>query len=195
MQLAANLIALGVTFHLCGALALAQDDLCNARMPQDLARQVLMRALEGRSQSEQEQFIRQAESRSGGIAGLFCVEAVDLNRDGQPELLIGPDGPEATSEFCGISGNCTHWIYRRTASGYELLWEEGGDPPTVLRTSTNGYRDIRVEGHASAAAREITIYKFDGRRYQARICMTQTYVGSRRGRPLLRYRRHRCEEP
>ena len=193
MKILLNLIAFGVALWLGSASALAQANPCPAQIPPDLARQALNRAVSEMLPDEREQFIRRAEGRPGGSASLFCAEAIDLNRDGRRELLIGPAGPEAASELCAATGGCPSWIYRRTASDYELIWE-GISGVDVLRSVTNGYRDLRTEAHATNAEREITIYKFDGRRYRPSICTTQTWVGSRRGRDVFRYRRHRCEE-
>jgi hypothetical protein len=163
--------------------------------PQDLARQILTHLLRERltPPNEQEQFIQRAESRTGGIASLFEAGAVDLNRDGRRELFVRLAPGDAVSELCSVVASCPSWIYRRAGRGYEMLWE-GDSSARFLRTSTNGYRDIRTEEHATNAERAITIYKFDGTRYRTRICMTATYVGSRRGREILRYRRHRCDE-
>lgn len=192
MKLTRKLLALCVLFSLCVIVGSSQNN-PRAQVPQDLARQILIQMLREHEtpQNEQEEFIRRAESRAGGIASLFDAESVDLNRDGQRELFVGLAPGDAVSEFCAATGGCPAWIYRRVESGYERLWE-GDSGATFLRTSTNGYRDIRTEEHATNAERGITIYKFDGTRYRARICMTGTYVGSRRGREIVRYRRHRC---
>lgn len=59
-----------------------------------------------------------------------------------------------------------------------------------LSTSTNGYRDIRMAQYASASKTEFRILKFDGQRYQARVCITKTCLkdGGR-----CRDTRHKCE--
>jgi hypothetical protein len=75
-----------------------------------------------------------------------------------------------------------------------LLEATGGyiAPIQALRTSTNGYRDIKTYEHSSAVEHEMTTYKFDGSRYVARVCVTEKYVGKRRGRDRFSYTTHRC---
>ena len=194
MRLRLKPLAICVLLSSCAVIATSQVNR-RFQVDQDLPRELLTRMLEESEtpSNEREQSIRRAESRAGGIASLFEAGAVDLNRDGRRELFVRLAPGDAVSEFCAVTGGCPAWIYRRTARGYEMLWE-GGSSARFLRTSTNGYRDIRTDEHATNAERAITIYKFDGTRYRARICMTATYVGSRRGREILRYRRHRCEE-
>lgn len=101
------------------------------------------------------------ELANGRLGDLFSASAIDLNRDGIPELnLIG------TGCACRGMRRCMWWIYRRTADGYEQLLE--GVPAediSPLRTSTNGYRDIRVSMWAGASDMVAIVYRFDGSRY------------------------------
>jgi hypothetical protein len=163
------------------------------QVPEELARGLLIRMLKNVEMppNEQEQALREAEHREGGISSIFCAEAVDLNRDGRRDLLIH----NAAGLYCGGMHNCTVWVYRRMNKGYQMLLEDEGGyllPIIALRTSTNGYRDIRVQYH-DGANYEITIYKFDGRRYRAHECFTETriYVGRNRGKN--KYIRHKCD--
>jgi hypothetical protein len=92
----------------------------------------------------------------------MTVEEVDLNRDGVKEYQVEPSGPC----FCGMV-NCSIYVYRQTATGYELILDEAaGFGLQILKTSTRGFSDLRVEARDSAAAESQTIYKFDGTRYR-----------------------------
>ena len=182
----------------CSTIGLSQDNGCpisRVKVPPTLARQLLRQAFESMETppDEQKQLMQEAEAREGGIASLFCAEAVDLDQDRKPDLLIHQ--ADVVGAVCGAH-NCPVWVYRRTGRGYQLLLAESGgylSPLMALKTSTNGYRDIRIQQHSSAVEHEITIYKFDGRQYRARVCLTETYVESKRGRGRLKYTRHRCE--
>ena len=92
----------------------------------------------------------------------MSVEEVDLNRDGVTEYQVELSGPCA----CGMV-NCSIYVYRQTPAGYEAILEDAaGFGLQLLKTSTRGYTDLRVDARDSAAAQSQTIYKFDGTRYR-----------------------------
>lgn len=92
----------------------------------------------------------------------MSVEEVDLNRDGVTEYQVELSGACA----CGMV-NCSIYVYRQTPAGYESILEDAaGFGIQLLKTSTKGYIDLRVDARDSAAAQSQTIYKFDGTRYR-----------------------------
>ena len=99
---------------------------------------------------------------------------VDLNRDGVPEYEVGISGPCD----CGMV-NCTIYLYRQTGGGYESLLEgASGFGLDVLKTSSNGYADVRVDARDNAAVQAQTTYKFDGKQYrEARSMMVHMETG------------------
>lgn len=107
------------------------------------------------------------EKEEGGVSAAeenSTVEEVDLNRDGVPEYEVGLSSPCA----CGMV-NCSIYIYRQSRTGYELILDgTAGFGLEVLKTSTNGYADVRIEARDNAATRSDTTYKFDGKQYRER---------------------------
>ena len=105
------------------------------------------------------------EQEEGGVRAAeeaATVEEVDLNRDGVPEYEVAPSGPCA----CGMV-NCELYVYRQTASGYESILENAsGLGIEVLRTSSNGYADLRVDARNNAATYGRSTYKYDGKKYR-----------------------------
>ncbi len=92
----------------------------------------------------------------------MTVEELDLNRDGVKEYEVQLSGICA----CGAH-NCTIYLYRRSGQGFESILEgAGGLGIEVLKTSTNGYRDIQIDSHNNAATEGSTVYKFDGKQYR-----------------------------
>jgi len=92
----------------------------------------------------------------------MTVEEVDLNRDGVKEYQVELSGPCV----CGMV-NCSIYVYRQTPTGYESILEDAsGYGLQLLKTSTRGYTDLRVDARDSAAAQSQTTYKFDGTRYR-----------------------------
>ena len=90
------------------------------------------------------------------------VEEVDLNRDGVQEYQVGLSSPCA----CGMV-NCSIYLYRQSRSGYELILDgTAGLGLELLKTSSNGYADVRIEARDNAATRSETTYKFDGKQYR-----------------------------
>lgn len=104
------------------------------------------------------------------LAFLLIAERVDLNHDGIPELVIRGQG-----RICEVN-NCEVWIYRRTSAGYErLLGDEIVQSIDPLTRVSHGYRDVRTQHHESAWDSDVTLYKFDGRRYHPVRCANYNY--------------------
>lgn len=164
----------------------------SVKAPPSLARQLVGRMFKLMETPPDER--AQALHRRGGVSGLFCAEAVDLNQDGKPELLITLADVDDARMLCGAH-NCPLWVYRRTSQGYQLLLEAWSDSDIeVLKTSTRGYRNIKIRQHESAVEHDVIIYKFDGRRYRPRECVTETYVDDKQGGSRVKYERWNCKE-
>jgi hypothetical protein len=92
----------------------------------------------------------------------MTVEERDLNRDGVKEYEVQLSGVCA----CGAH-NCTIYLYRRSGQGFESILDgASGLGIELLNTSTNGYRDLKIDAHNNAATVGSTTYKFDGKRYR-----------------------------
>ena len=117
------------------------------------------------------------EQEEGGLRKAqeeMNVEEHDLNRDGVNEYEVEISGPCA----CGMV-NCSIYIYRKTGQGFEsILDDASGYGVELLKTSTNGYRDLLVTARDTAATQGQTTYKFDGRRYrEAKNMLVQLETG------------------
>src|SRR6185436_2058866 len=85
-----------------------------------------------------------------------------LNHDGIKEYEVQFSG--ACS--CGAQ-NCTIYLYRANSEGFESILENAsGLGIELLRTSSNGYADLRINAHDTAATESRTRYKFDGKQYR-----------------------------
>lgn len=102
------------------------------------------------------------------------VEAVDVNRDGVPEYEVELSGPCT----CGMV-NCSIYLYRQSAGGYESILEDAaGLGLELLKTTSNGYADLQVDARDTAATRGSSFYKFDGHKYrEARTTITDMETG------------------
>ena len=107
----------------------------------------------------------------------MTIEEVDLNRDGVNEYQVEMSGPCA----CGMV-NCSIYVYRKTDQGFEVILDDAaGFGAEVLKTSTNGYRDLRVTARDTAATQAETVYKFDGKRYRvSKNTLVQVETGERK---------------
>ena len=104
----------------------------------------------------------------------MTVTEVDVNRDGVSEYEVELSG-QCT---CGMV-NCSIYLYRQNGAGYEsLLPDAAGLGLELLKTATNGYRDLQIDYRDTAATTGSTTYKFDGKQYrEARSTITQVETG------------------
>ena len=106
--------------------------------------------------------------RRPGIASHFTASKIDLDGDKRPDLLVQAQ----TSCFMGAH-NTTFWIFTGkgtdAAPAYELVFDIAVDFLNVLKTSTNGYRDIETASHTAVELYTIE-WKFDGQKYQKSEC-------------------------
>lgn len=150
-----------------------------ARVQQEIVRQMVR---DGQLQSS-------CVDAEGGASKVVNIRPVDLNRDGKPEYEIYGEG-------CACNGmrRCDQWLYRQAAGGYELLLgpeqSEGFD---VKKSRSNGYFDIAI---ALPAGDDyfVTLYKYDGSRYQAGVCERCAYVGKGRGATTHKCTRVKCRQ-
>jgi hypothetical protein len=123
------------------------------------------------------EFLREYKRGVEAAAREMKVSKIDLNQDGQAEYVI--DNVLGRT-LCGASGNCSSFVYQKTSGGYRFLLEGNGFGIKLLQTSTNGYRDLSTESHSSADETYLTIYKFDGNKYQEKDCYINKYNKSKR---------------
>lgn len=100
------------------------------------------------------------ESARDRFGDLFSASAMHLNRDARPELYVIGSGC-----VCQGARRCFQWLYRQTRNGYEQILDAvAADDIVPLRTSANGYSDLRVT--IPVGDRQVaSVYRFDGTRY------------------------------
>ncbi|HKS10790.1 MAG TPA: hypothetical protein VJS13_14660 [Pyrinomonadaceae bacterium] len=105
------------------------------------------------------------KDQEGGAAAAqenMTVEERDLNRDGVKEYEVQLAGMCS----CGAQ-NCTIYLYRANGQGFESILEgASGLGIELRRTTTNGYTDLQINAHDTAATEARTVYKFDGKQYR-----------------------------
>jgi len=104
----------------------------------------------------------------------FAASRININGDKQSDLIVQAQ----TLCFMGAH-NTTFWIFteigQRLSPGYELAFDTRADFLRVLKTSTNGYRDIETASH-TAVELFTTLWKFDGQKYQPRECKIENFT-------------------
>lgn len=124
------------------------------------------------------------EQEEGGLRKAqenMTVEELDLNNDGVKEYEVELSGPCA----CGMV-NCSIYIYRKAGQGFEsILDDASGLGVELMKTSTNGYRDLLVTARDTAATRSESVYKFDGKRYRD-VKNTLVHVETGESKPAFR---------
>jgi len=111
------------------------------------------------------------EVGAAGTASDLEALSIQLNRGGEPELLVKGLGVEKCDE-----ANCETWVYHKAADGYRLLLAAGWVSRIEPQTSyTKGYRDLMVVIQESAWESTLFLYKFDGEYYHQSRCFLRTY--------------------
>ena len=119
---------------------------------------------------------------------------VDLNGDRIPELIV----KIANSCHCGASGNCSTIVFQKMEVGWVQLFEPESSTSLYPKlTSTNGFKDLVSEGAFGAATAFLTVYKWDGRKYDIDSCWHKDNIGTRQGKTVWRTTPVSCtqEEP
>ena len=117
------------------------------------------------------------KEQEGGAAAAqenMTVEEHDLNRDGVKEYEVQLAGMCS----CGAQ-NCTIYLYRANGQSFESMLEgASGLGIELRRTASNGYTDLQINAHDSAATESRTVYKFDGKQYrEAQTTIVQLETG------------------
>jgi hypothetical protein len=100
----------------------------------------------------------------------ILLTLVDLNGDHIPEVIAQASG----SFWCGASGNCTHWVFRKVNANYEPMLVKGEIGSyqgfTVTQQRSGGYLDLIFNQHESATSQGLVVYKFRDGKYRASGC-------------------------
>ena len=123
--------------------------------------------------AELRECLKEQEGGAGAAEEGMTVEQHDLNRDGVKEYEVQLSGMCS----CGAH-NCTIYLYRAAGQGFELILDEAaGLGIELLRTSSNGYTDLQINAHDTAATESRSVFRFDGKQYreaQTRIVHLET---------------------
>jgi hypothetical protein len=92
------------------------------------------------------------------------VKMIDLNGDGEPEVVA-----QAITD-CSPTGNCSLWVFQKSQRGYRLILKGFGQTFAVQPSMTDGYHDIVVSMHDSATQAGLSDFRFAGRRYAKNGC-------------------------
>ncbi len=109
------------------------------------------------------------------------IKYVDLNGDRKNEVLVRA----VSIPSCGAVGNCDFWILEKRNGRYRIIlhdndyWDITEMGKQVLRKRTNGYRDVLLKGHFSAAETSFVTYRYNGKRYVQSRCRYQVPDHSR----------------
>jgi hypothetical protein len=121
-----------------------------------------------------------SESELQKLAEQTRIKLVDLNDDGIPEVLAQAVGFKAG---CGATGNCSFWVFKKAPAGYMKILDSRGEDGyggiEVIKISTshsNGYKDLILGDHVSAAERTLYVYRYRNGKYQESECYDANWV-------------------
>jgi hypothetical protein len=108
------------------------------------------------------------------IAAKTRVKAVDLSGKGAGEILAQAAG---THSGCSPTGNCESWVLQHNGGTYSVILHRGAAQTfTIQPTVTNGFHDIVLGMHGSAFVQELTLYRFDGSKYEFVACYNANWA-------------------
>ncbi len=118
---------------------------------------------------------RETVNQTTDVRSWFSASRITINNH-RPTFIV------KSNHHClnGVD-NDWFWIFRETARGYRLVLSSGTISLDVLQTKTRGLRDIETNV-ATAQTNYMTIYKFNGSLYKARVC-TEAAMRERNPKP------------
>lgn len=120
---------------------------------------------------EVKEMIKRSGLNADDLAKNLLVKEINLKRNGQPSFIVGLRN---AGDLCDAEGNCLNWIYNKTNSGgYQLLLRIYDVEFSIGKTFTNNLRDLNSVEALSAGQDGITLFKYDGSKYQANKCFTR----------------------
>lgn len=98
----------------------------------------------------------------GALWTRYYYNRVDLNGDGEPEVLVYLFGPY----MCG-SGGCNTLVFRRERDGYKLVSDIPltRNPIVVSERKTNGWNDLVFLASGGGARAHYVVLRFNGKSY------------------------------
>ncbi|HKV64459.1 MAG TPA: hypothetical protein VJO16_21310 [Candidatus Acidoferrum sp.] len=103
----------------------------------------------------------EAGSRDNVPATWYEASQIHLDGLGETDLVV------KAKNACMMGPNLgPFWVFRKTAEGHILVLSTDAVGVKILKSETNGLRDIRTGAVANLKPTYV-IYKFDGRVYQA----------------------------
>ncbi|HVE58620.1 MAG TPA: hypothetical protein VNB22_17430 [Pyrinomonadaceae bacterium] len=105
------------------------------------------------------------------------LQKTDLNGDGQKEFILWG----SNLKLCGGTGNCHIWIYEKKKGKYKLLlqsvaYNDASKWFEPKKAKSNGYRNILLKTHSTAAETTYQFYKFNGAKYVEYKCLMYKYT-------------------
>lgn len=163
------------------ALELGPDDqLKVANELSEEQREALLRAVASTLRPAMKELGLTSEGELLKTAAEARIKLVDLSAGPQREVIA-----QASDEAnCGATGNCSLWVFKRTAQGYVLILSEVAQDVTILPTSTNGFHDLMLGIHGSATEQELDLFRFVNGHYQRGACFDANWL-KRDGDPVV----------
>ena len=105
------------------------------------------------------------------VAGDTRITFVDLGNGARS--VVAQAGGEKSG--CSPTGNCPFWILMPIKAGYSVVLAGEAQTFTIQPTRTHALKDIVLGRHGSAFDSELTVYRFNGKKYEAGPCYDATW--------------------
>jgi len=107
-------------------------------------------------------------------ANWFVASLIHLDGPNEQDLIVLPAGRlpetpkgEISANACLVGANTGgFWVLRQTPAGFRLVLSQMASGLSIMKTRSNGLRDIQLYTHASVSEHAITDFRFDGIQYR-----------------------------
>jgi hypothetical protein len=107
-------------------------------------------------------------------ANWFIASLIHLDGPNELDLMVLPSGRLPETPKGEISANAClvgastggFWVLRQIPAGFQLVLSQMASGLSILKTRSNGLRDIQLYTHASVSEHAITDFRFNGIQYR-----------------------------
>ncbi len=96
-------------------------------------------------------------------ASWFTASEIHLHDAALADLIVQPSEADPCM---GGADNTSYWVFRKRPEGHQLVLTGRSFGLNIMKTRTNGYRDVRMMVFSPRLGEVGTIFKFNGKKYR-----------------------------
>lgn len=119
---------------------------------------------------------------------------IDLNKDGNKELIVRTKNSPKGMFLCGATGNCSTWILSvKNKQNFKVILDAGSiEEIKSVKGKTHAFQNLSSRYHGGMMNHTIGVYKFTGEKYKLTVCSEENGLVNG-GVVLIRQKLTECE--